>query len=90
LAAGFVGFSEGAALIGVHGDLGVGARSFGGAALGTAVGEPGFVGLEFELFGADGAGSEGEGHASFLMGAVAAEFAEEDGRRWCARDDSNV
>ncbi len=53
------------AFVRVHGALGYGVHRFGGAALGAAVGESGFVGLQFELFVADDADFDGKGHWKF-------------------------
>ncbi len=49
-------------LVGVHAQLVFGRGCFRGAALGAAVGETGLIRLEFELFRADGADFDGEGH----------------------------
>ena len=68
LATSFVGFRKGTAIVSVHGGLSSGGLDFTGlrlAALGTAIGEAGLIGLELELFRADGAGFDGEGHAVF-------------------------
>ena len=40
------------------------------AAVGTAVGEAGLAGLEFELFAADYAGFDGIGHVSMIQGRI--------------------
>jgi hypothetical protein len=66
LAAGLVRFIRGLAFVGGHAALGCGTGCFGGAgflcALGAAVCEAGFVGLQFKLLVADGADFDGKGH----------------------------
>ena len=69
MAAGFVGFGYGLALVGVHAGFGGGiACGVGGAAFGAAIGESGFIGLQLELFGADGADFDGKGHGAECPG----------------------
>ena len=57
-----VRFLRSLAFVGVHTVLGCGVRGFRDAALWTAVCEAGFIGLQFELFLADGADFNGKRH----------------------------
>jgi len=69
LAACFVRFSRGLAFVGIHATLGGGISRFVSAALRAAVGETGFIGLEFELLRTDNADFDGECHDVFYDNA---------------------
>ena len=64
---GLVRFSHRLALVGVHARFRCGANGFGGAAPWAAVGETGFVRLQFELFLADDADFDRECHFSLMI-----------------------
>jgi len=67
LPAGFVGLADGLAFVGVHAAFAAGLHGFGGAALGAAIGETGFVRFQLELFGADDTGFDRERHCAVPM-----------------------
>jgi hypothetical protein len=72
LSSGLIGFGLRFAFVGVHAALRHRVDGFvGDAALGTAIGEAGFIGLQFELFGTDRANFDWERHTgSLLMEAI--------------------
>jgi len=67
LSASFVRFFQGFAFVGVHALLGRGGNGIGLAARGAAIGEAGFIGLQLELCGADGAHSDGKRHPANMI-----------------------
>jgi hypothetical protein len=67
LTTGFVRFSCVLEFVGVLAAFGSGFGLFGGAAVGAAVGEAGFVGLQFELLFADDADFDGERHFGSMI-----------------------
>lgn len=59
---GCVCFTVAFAFVGIHAAFGDWVYRFFGAALGTTIGEAGFIGFQFELFGANGTDFDGKRH----------------------------